>query len=577
MISRTPSTFLRTAGWLLFSSFWCAAGCGDRTKAPDDDRVASYRGGEVSLREAEQALRKKGAAGTTGVEELLADYREAAESVVIDRLLLREMETPKLLAALGAEGAAIERQVIFNAYLTPRLGDLRVAPGEVEAFYAEHRDAFRREAQRNLWHLFRRDRDPARPEATLELLGEIRRRAEAGEGFAQLAREHSDSETRVLGGRLGLIRAGRLPKKLEEKVFALPAGGVSEPLKVPGGAALFYVSEVIEARDFPLADVSTLITKHLVEGKRRARIAELLAGREPPPGSTVLAPDRLVEVLAGAEAGEVVLAIGGNRLTAGELRRRLEAAPTAEQPMLEPPPREKLLLTYQDEVNEQLLHLAAAEVEPTPPQRKAIEERLRQLGREALVRQQLEEKMRQRAAADEPLLQRFYADNRHLYQTAPRFKLQSLTVAAGGEAPRASEALDLALGDLTLGTINLATAATRVGGNVTDLGWVDFDTLMTYEPKVRYYVLELNGTGYTVPFQLNQRLCLIWVEAREEPRQLSFVEVRERVVADYFDRHHQQLYRATLDDLLSEAAFRYDDTAVRRALAPPASTSAPGG
>lgn len=245
--------------------------------------------------------------------------------------------------------------------------------------------------------------------------------------------------------------------------------------------------------------------------------------------------------------------------------------------MLEPSPRERLLLVYQDEVNEQLLQLAAAEVEPTSPQRRAIEERLRQLGREARVRQQLEERMRQRAAADEPLLQRFYADNRHLYQTAPRFKLQSLTVAAGEEAPRALEALDLALADLTLGTIDLATAAARVGGNVADLGWVDFETLMTSEPKVRYYVLEINGTGYTVPFQLNQRLCLIWVEAREEPRPLSFAEVRERVVADYFNRHHQQLYRATLDELLAAAAFRYDETAVRRALAPPTVPAAPGG
>lgn len=559
-----------------------ASGCGDRPPASAGDRVATYRDGEVSLREVEQVLSREGATGSTGLETLLAAYREATESVVIDRLLLREMETAQILAALGAEGTAIERQVIANAYLAPRLGELRVTAEEIEVFYAEHRDAFRRDAQRNVWHLFRRHADPARPEQALELLGDLKRRVEAGEGFAQLAREYSDSETRVLGGRLGLIGAGRLPKKLEDKVFALPAGAVSEPLSVPGGVALFYVGDVIEARDFPLADVRTLIAKHLVEGKRRARIAELLAGREPPPGSTVLAPDRLVEVLTGGDAEAVVLAIGGDRLTAGELRRRLEPTPTAEQPMLEPSPRERLLQTYQDALNEGLLYLAAAELEPTPPQQRAIDERLRQLSREAQVRQQLEERMRQRAAADEPLLQRFYSDNRHLYQTAPRFKLQSLSVAAGPDAPQVLEVLDRALTELTLGTLDLTKAAARVGGTVVDLGWVDFETLLSYEPKVRYYVLDLNGTGYTVPFQVNQRLCLIWVEGREEPRQLSFVEVRERVVADYFDRHHQQLYRATLDELLAEAEFRYDEAAVRRALAPPAlappaSASAPGG
>lgn len=570
-----PGSALRRCSGLLLALLWGIAACGDRSPAPATDRVASYRGGEVSRREAEHSLRPTASAASAGPESLLAAYREAAESVVLDRLLVGDLDTAEILAALGEEGRSLQRRELVSAYLAPRLADLGVGPGEVEAFYAAHRTAFRRDAQRNLSHLFRRHRDPARPEATLSLLRDLKRRAEAGEGFAQLAREYSDSETRVLGGRLGLIGAGRLPKALEKLVFALPAGAVSEPLEVPGGAALFFVSDVIEARDFPLEDVRGLIASHLLAGKRRARIVEMLAGHEPPPGSTVLAPDRLLEVVAGAEDDVVVLAIGGNRLTAGELRSRLVGNPGLETPMLEPTPREQLLQAYDDEKNEQLLFLAASSAGTPSPQRQASDERLRRLAREALLRQRMEERMRQRVKGDEPALRRFHADNRHLYQTGLRLKLQSLTVPAATDAPQVLEALEAARGELTLGALDLAAIAARLGGRVADLGWIDFDTLMTYEPKVRYYVLELNGTGYTVPFQLNQQLCLIRVEAREEPRQLAFEEVRERVASDYLDRHRSQLHRTTRDDLLREAGFRYHEDAVRRALAPPSSAPAP--
>lgn len=575
--------FLRRPwGWLVLVALVDLLGCGKPAESPAagqgaSQQVASYRGGEVSLRETEQLLRREGGVelGKGGVESLLTAYRNAAESVVVDRLLLGDETTEEVLAELGEKGQEIRRQVMATVYLSSRLGDLQVRPEEVEAYYVEHRSLFHREAQRDLWHLYRRHRDPAHPEETTELLRELKRRAEAGEGFSQLALQYSDSETRGRGGRLGQIRSGRLPKALEEKVFALPAGAVSEPLAVAGGGALFYVSEVLEARDFPLEDVRPEIVAHLSQSKRRARIAELVAGREPPPGSTVLELDRLVETLAGADAGVVVLAVGDYRLTAGELRRRLEPEKIAADPLIEPDPRERLRLIYQDLLHEQLLLLAASEAEMSELQRRTVEERIGQLARQELAQQRLEIRMRQRMEDDEPALRRFYDDNRHLYQTPLRLKLKSMNVAAGREAARTQAVLEQSRSELASGAIDFSAAAARVGATVEDVGWIDFDTLMSYEPKVRYYVLELGGTGYTVPFQLNRRLSMVWVEAREEPREQPFETVRESVADDYYDRHQQQLYRATVDALLAGEQFRFFEDNVRRVLTP--ATPAPAG
>jgi hypothetical protein len=272
-----------------------------------------------------------------------------------------------------------------------------------------------------------------------------------------------------------------------------------------------------------------------------------------------------------------VLAIGDYRLTAGELRHRLEPEKIAADPLIEPDPRERLWLTYQDLLHEQLLFLAASEAEMSELQRRTLDERIGQLARQELVQQRLETRMRQRMNDDEPALRRFYDDNRHLYQTPLRLKLKTLNVAAGREASRTQAVLEQSRSDLASGAIDFAAAAARVGGTIEDAGWIDFDTLMSYEPKVRYYVLELGGTGYTVPFQLNRRLSMVWVEAREEPREQSFETVRERVADDFYDRHQQQLYRATVDALLASEQFRFFEENVRRALAPSAPAPAANG
>lgn len=560
------------------------AGCADET-SPTADRVATYRGGVVTLRDAEEQLRRgRGpGAGGEGVDALLATYRQAAEAVAIDRLLAGEATTAAALAELGPLGREIRRQVLAEAFLASRPGSLAVTPAEIGQYYAKNRERFQRPAQRNVWHLFRRHRDPARPEETIAFLEELRRRARGGEGFGQLAQQYSDSETRALGGRLGIIGKGRLPKTLEEAVFALPAGGISAPIPIASGAMLFHVSDVIEERRFALEDVREPIAAHLAGEKRRARIAELVSGRELPAGSVRLDPDALVRAVAGPDPKVVVLAVGEDRLTAGELRERIEKeAAVEEDEFFAPTPRERLERTYRDLVHEHLLLLAAEEagVGAAPP--SAADRRIAALAREALVSRRLEGRMRERAGGDEGALRRFHSDNRHLYQTPLRFRLHTLSVAADPAAPRRMAELEELRRGLVAGTLDLPAAAARIGGTVTDLGWVDFEALAGWEPKVRFYVLDLGGAGFTVPFQLNRRLSLIRVEAREEPREQPFEKVRERVLADFFARNRPALQRATVEALLSSAEFRFHEENVRRVLAPPAaagsaSSGAPAG
>jgi len=74
---------------------------------------------------------------------------------------------------------------------------------------------------------------------------EVRRRLHEGEDFVELSRELSRSPNASEGGELGLIAQGTLVTELDEVIFSLAAGEISEPVQGPGGYHVFQVLEVI--------------------------------------------------------------------------------------------------------------------------------------------------------------------------------------------------------------------------------------------------------------------------------------------------------------------------------------------
>jgi len=76
----------------------------------------------------------------------------------------------------------------------------------------------------------------------LSLAREIVTRAKGGEDFATLARTYSQSSSRAHGGDLGELAQGELNPALEKVAFALPVGGVSDPMTVEGGYRVVKVT-----------------------------------------------------------------------------------------------------------------------------------------------------------------------------------------------------------------------------------------------------------------------------------------------------------------------------------------------
>ena len=201
-----------------------------------------------------------------------------------------------------------------------------------------------------------------------------------------------------------------------------------------------------------------------------------------------------------------------------------------------------------------------------PQRQRVVAERVRALGRAALLRRRMEDRIWKKVDADPAALRRFHEENKFLYQSPLRLKIRTLVVPITADAPRKIAEMEAVRTSLANGQLDLAAAGRRLGGEVRDAVWLDPAAMAGLDPKVRLYLLDMNGPGYTVPFQLNQQLNIVFVEKREEPRLLSYEEVKERVRADYHDRKQQDLYQAVVAEVLQAESFRFHEDVVRRAL-----------
>ncbi|MEM6796398.1 MAG: peptidylprolyl isomerase [Acidobacteriota bacterium] len=538
-----------------------AAACGE-SAPPADDVLATYGSAAITVQQVERASLARRAEPLVAEQQLEA-YRQTARRLATRAIILERSRSGSSDPQLPPERLdKLRRESLLALFLERRSASVSgdFDPASVETFYEEHRERFRQDGRRQVWHLFRRHRPGEEPADTNALLISLRERIDAGATFMQLAQEYSDSETRLLGGRLGWILEGRLPAPLEKIVFGLALNEVSDPIPVPGGAAIFQVTEIIEKRDYPLEDVRLAISRYLRQRALRDALLEDLNPPETSPesGDLVLEGDALIRLLQNASAEEEVLRLGEYVLTAGEFREVMERLLL--QPLVpwQPTQEEQIERIYAQQVEDQRLYIAALEEGfPRAGDQAELERRLRFRSDDAEIDRWIEEEIRRRIRDDAKTLRGFYEDNAFLYQSPPSYQLESLLLPIGKDVAAQLEALERARASLIAGETTLADVAERFEGAVSDLGWVGPARLQTFEPKVRHYVLGLGATGYTIPFQLNDRLSMVWVKGRRPPEQLAYDDVVDRVAEDYFDRHRQRFYRDLADQLLEDEGFRF--------------------
>jgi len=188
------------------------------------------------------------------------NMRMSLASVPARRELLDELIKMKLLESearrLGVEKdpAVASRismatgNILANAAIE-KLATQPVPDAELRALYAKNQKEFEGLKVSQLTIAYTGGAVPSAKGRTLSAAAaktraqSLVRRLRAGESFEKVARAESDDrQSAEQGGDMGVVTRGMMPPELEQSLFSLPEGSVSEPIQSRYGVHIFKVT-----------------------------------------------------------------------------------------------------------------------------------------------------------------------------------------------------------------------------------------------------------------------------------------------------------------------------------------------
>jgi peptidyl-prolyl cis-trans isomerase SurA len=169
----------------------------------------------------------------------------------------------------------IQGQIRLSKLVRQEIGArVTVSDDEIAAYFAEHRREWRRPEKIRVRHLLiplPAEPSPVEVEEARAKATALRARAAGGADFADLVRAETPGAAPGVDPLSGEIARGELFPALEEAAFALPAGGISEPVRGPAGFHIVQVAEKAPAYEPDLAELRASIEQKIVERKTRER------------------------------------------------------------------------------------------------------------------------------------------------------------------------------------------------------------------------------------------------------------------------------------------------------------------
>ena len=126
----------------------------------------------------------------------------------------------------------VERTLVIDKMIESEFTPKAVVTDkDIRAYYDQNRDSFREPEQVRASHfLVRVDSkwDAAKKTAARKKIEEVRSKIQQKQDFESMARTYSEDPSGPKGGDLGYVRQGQIIKPLEEALFALKSGEVSD-------------------------------------------------------------------------------------------------------------------------------------------------------------------------------------------------------------------------------------------------------------------------------------------------------------------------------------------------------------
>jgi foldase protein PrsA len=163
------------------------------------------------------------------------------------------------LATSGLTMEDVEEDVKTNLQIEKLLeSSIKITDEEMKTYFDENKDSFAKTKQVKASHILVAD------EATAK---EVKEKLDAGEDFAELAKEYSTDGSAESGGDLGFFGEGSMVAEFEEAAFSLEVDEISEPVKTEHGYHIIKVTDKQDAAEANFDDSKEEIKDILFDEK----------------------------------------------------------------------------------------------------------------------------------------------------------------------------------------------------------------------------------------------------------------------------------------------------------------------
>jgi foldase protein PrsA len=175
-------------------------------------------------------------------------------------------------------------EAIIEKLKTTTTSDVTITDAEVEKYYNENQAKFVTQEAVRISLIWLKTTDQTGKELPADQMAGVRdklrritSRIKAGAEFATLAKEFSEDQSSARnGGDLGYCNRGMMPPGMEQLIFSMKPGQISEPLQSRHGFEIIKLLDKQKPKQRTYDDLKADLKLRLLEGKKLDRYQTLL-------------------------------------------------------------------------------------------------------------------------------------------------------------------------------------------------------------------------------------------------------------------------------------------------------------
>lgn len=206
---------------------------------------------------------------------------------MFDEFKKRFKDDAEMNVMMKREGVTLTtvRDRLYRQAMIQKLQDMEIrskvviSPNEIDEYYEAHPEEFIEEEQIKVRSITVKKSDEAREkgltdEAAKEKIQNLRKMIVEGSDFAQLATANSEDTRSKDGGLSDWVRRGEMISVIDQVIFQIEKGKVSEIIETPMGYHIFRVEEKKEGKKHNLEEMRDAIFGRIFKKKAEERFNE---------------------------------------------------------------------------------------------------------------------------------------------------------------------------------------------------------------------------------------------------------------------------------------------------------------